>query len=211
MKNSLNPTRTRNAVLRLSLPALLAVVAAIGCGPQTAPAPQPVPGPQATPGSQPSPGPQVSPWPGTPAPQAAPASAGGLVGQWQTVLGGNPLTLTIEANGQYMQMGQDETGLKTQTSQGGPYQLTPPNTIHFTVTDWAPKTRWNFVPNPRCGVPGVTNPTNPKRDSCHQWQEWTEPQPPGSTYAYTFNGPNTMVLNNENAQESITFTRVAGQ
>jgi hypothetical protein len=37
------------------------------------------------------------------------------------------------------------------------------------------------------------------------------PQPPGSTYAYTFSGTNSMTLNNENAQETITFTRVAGQ
>jgi hypothetical protein len=37
------------------------------------------------------------------------------------------------------------------------------------------------------------------------------PQPPGSTYAYVFSGPNSMTLNNENAQESITFTRVARQ
>ena len=95
--------------------------------------------------------------------------------------------------------------------QAGPYQLTPPNTIHFTVTNWSPKTRWNFVPNPRCGVPGVPNPTNARRDSCNTEQEWTLPQPPGSTYAYSFNGPNTMVLSNENSQEKITFARVTGQ
>jgi hypothetical protein len=142
--------------------------------------------------------------------QGPQASQSGLVGQWRTTLQSGILTLTIAASGQYMQTGVPQNG-GTQTMQAGPYQLTAPNTIHFTVTDWSPKTRWIFVPNPRCGVPGVPNPTNPQRDSCHQQQEWTMPQPPGSTYAYVFSGPNSMTLNNENAQESITFTRVAGQ
>lgn len=99
----------------------------------------------------------------------------------------------------------------TQTAQGGPYQLVAPNTIVFSVTDWSPKTRMIYVPNPRCGVPGVPSPTNPRRDSCNQWQEETMPQPPGSRYAYVFNGPNTVTLNNEVARESITFTRVTAR
>jgi len=37
------------------------------------------------------------------------------------------------------------------------------------------------------------------------------PQPPGSRYAYVFNGPNSMTLSNETASESITFTRVTTQ
>ena len=208
MKNSLTPTGTSDAVLhaaRWVFPAILAVSMATGCGPQAAPGGQ---APQGPLGSQ---GPQGTPVPqGTQGPQAAPASQSGLVGQWRTVLQGNTVTITIQANGQYTQVGVPQNG-GTQTAQGGPYQLAAPNTIHFTVTDWSPKTKWMFVPNPRCGVPGVPNPTNPQRDSCRQWQEWTEPQPPGSTYAYTLNGTNSMTLNNENAQEQITFTRVAAQ
>jgi len=208
MKNSLTPTGTSDAVLRLTrwvFPAILAGSMAIGCGPQ---GPQGGQAPQGPLGSQ---GPQGTPVPqGTQGPQAAPASQSGLVGQWRSVLQGSTYTITIEANGQYMQVAVPQNG-GTQTAQDGPYQLVAPNTIHFTVTDWSPKTRWNYVPNPRCGVPGVTNPTNPQRDSCNQWQEWTEPQPPGSTYAYVFNGPNSMTLNNETAQETITFTRVTAQ
>ncbi len=181
MKNSLIPTGTSNAVLRLTrlvLSATLAGSMVISCGPLALQAQQ--------------------------APKSSP------VGQWRTVLQGVPLTISIQANGQYMQEGDPPNG-GTKTMQGGPYQLVAPNTIVFTVTDWSPKTRWNFVPNPRCGVPGVTNPTNPQRDSCHQEQEWTLPHPPGSRYAYVFNGPNSMTLNNEAARETITFTRVTAR
>lgn len=97
-----------------------------------------------------------------------------------------------------MQTGVTKTG--AQTMQGGPYQLTPPNTIHFSVTDWSPKSRVILVP---CGIPN--NPT------CNVQRLVTYPQPPGSTYAYVFNGPNSMTLNNEATPEQIVFTRVAGQ
>jgi hypothetical protein len=208
MKNSLASTKIRNAVLRLNrwiLPAILASSMATGCGPQ---APQAGPAPQGPFGS---PGPQGTPVPlGSQGPQGSPQGPqSSLVGQWRTTLQSGTLTISIAANGQYMQQGTTTTGV--QTMQSGPYQLAAPNTIHFTVTNWSPKTKWMFVPNPRCGVPGVPNPTNPARDSCRTEQEWTEPQPPGSTYAYVFNGPNSMTLNNQNAQETITFTRVTGQ
>jgi len=141
-------------------------------------------------------------------PQAAQAQQPSLVGQWRTVAQGSTVNLTIQANGQYMLMMQPPNG-GTQSAQGGPYQLVAPNTIVFTVTDWSPKTRWNFVPNPTCGVPGVTNPTNPRRDSCHQWQEWTEPRPPGGRDTYVFNGPNTVVMTDEHG--SGAYTRVTGR
>jgi hypothetical protein len=41
-------------------------------------------------------------------------------------------------------------------------------------------------------------------------QRWVNmPKPPGSEYAYVFNGPNTMTLSNQTGP--ITFTRVMGQ
>ena len=183
LKNSLIPTG-RSAVLRLILPAILMCGVVTGCGPQAGPAPRSPQSPTS---------PQVS-----------------LAGQWRTVLQGNNVTITFQANGQYMQVGVPQNG-GTQTAQGGPYALVAPNTIIFTVTDWSPKTRMIYVPNPRCGIPGVPNPTNPNRDSCNQWQEETMPEPPGSRYAYVFNGPNALTLNNEQAQETITFNRVTGQ
>jgi hypothetical protein len=196
MKNSPIPTGTSKAVLRLILPAILAGAVAIGCGPQAGQVPQAGPAPQA------------GPLPQSPAFQQTPQSS--LVGQWRTTLQSGTLTIAIEANGQYTQLGVPPNG-GTQTAQGGPYALIAPNTIAFSVTDWSPKTRMMFVPNPRCGVPGVPNPTNPRRDSCNQWQEWTLPQPPGSRYAYVFNGPNSVTLNNEQAQETITLTRLTAQ
>lgn len=180
MKNSLISARS-SAVLCLILPAILAGGLAIGCGPQAGQAPRSPTTPQA--------------------PQSS------LVGQWRIADQSGTLTITILANGQYLQTGVPQNG-GTQTAQGGPYALVAPNTIVFSVTDYSPKTRWILVPNPRCGVPGVPNPTNPRRDSCNQWQEWTMPQPPGSRYAYVFNGSNSMTLNNEQEQETMTFTRV---
>jgi hypothetical protein len=106
-----------------------------------------------------------------------------------------------------MQLGVPPNG-GTRTAQGGPYQLVAPNTIVFTVTDWSPKTRMIYVPNPG-PVPSVPNPVGPyPGPQGPQWQEEGMPRPPGSRYAYTFNGPNTLTLNNEQARETITFTRV---
>jgi hypothetical protein len=203
MKSPLNPTGTGNAVLRpvlLVLPAILAGGIAIGCGPQGMPAPQTGTGPQALPG-QPQPL----------LPQSTQSTQSSLVGQWLTTLQSGPLTLTIEANGQYMQVGQATAGQHTQMAQGGPYQLIAPNTIVFTVTDWSPKTKVMFVPEPG-PVPSVPNPVGPyPGPNGPQYQEYAIPHPPGSRYAYTFNGPNTMILSNEQAQETITFTRGTGQ
>ncbi len=82
-------------------------------------------------------------------------------------------------------------------AQGGPYQLIAPNTIVFAVTDWSPKTRIDLVP---CGIPN--------QPVCNVQRVDNIPKPPGSKYAYVFNGPNSMTLNNEQAKETITFTRV---
>jgi len=182
MKNSPIPTGTSKAVLRLILPAILAGSMAIGCGPQAGQVPQAGPSPQAPRSPQ------------SPAFQQAPQSS--LVGQWRTVLQGSTLTITILANGQYTQLGVPPNG-GTQTAQGGPYALIAPNTIAFSVTDWSPKTRMNFVP---CG-----DPNNPV---CNQPQQQPIQQPPNSSYAYRFNGPNTLILSNPNTREVITFTRV---
>jgi hypothetical protein len=181
VKNSLNSTVTSNAVVPLTRLVLPAILAG-----------------------------SIAIGCGPQAQQAQQAPKSSPVGQWRTVLQGVPLTISIQSNGQYMQEGDPPNG-GTKTMQAGPYQLVAPNTIVFTVTEWSPKTRMIYVPRPTCGVPGVPNPTNPRRDSCLQWQEETMPKPPGSRYAYVFNGPNSMTLNNETAKETITFTRVAGQ
>jgi hypothetical protein len=141
-------------------------------------------------------------------PQAAPAQQNSLVGQWRTVAQGSTVTLTIQANGQYMLLMQPANG-GAQSAAGGRYQLVAPNTIVLTVTDWSPKTKWMYVPNPTCGVPGVAVPTNPQRDSCKQEQEMTLLKPPGGRDTYVFNGPNTVVMTDEHG--SGTYTRVTGR
>ncbi len=100
------------------------------------------------------------------------------------------------SNGQYDQVGTTNTG--TQTMQAGPYQLVPPNNIVFTVTNWSPKTKIQLVP---CGIP--SDPV------CNYKRIVNMPKPPGSEYAYTFNGPNSMTLSNPTGP--INFTRVTGQ
>ncbi len=141
-------------------------------------------------------------------PQAAQAQQSSLVGQWRTPYQGGTATLTIQANGQYMLVTQPGNG-GAQSAAGGRYQLVAPNTIVLTVTDWSPKTKWMYVPNPRCGVPGVAVPTNPQRDSCKQEQEMTLLKPPGGRDTYVFNGPNTVVMTDEHG--SGTYTRVTGR
>lgn len=129
-------------------------------------------------------------------PQAAQAQQTGLVGQWRTTLPTGTLTLSFLANGQYTQLGVPAHG-GTPLAQSGPYTLVAPNTIVFTVTDWSPKTRIDIVP---CGIPN--DPV------CNVQRVDSIPKPPGSRYAYVFNGPNSMTLNNEQAKETITFTRL---
>ena len=135
---------------------------------------------------------------GTPAPQGTQGPQSSLVGQWRATLQTGTVIISIAANGQYIQNGTTTTGV--QTMQSGPYQLSAPNTIHFTVTNWSPKSRVMLVP---CGIP--SDPV------CNVQRLITYPQPSGSTYAYVFNGPNSMTLNNEASPEQIIFTRVAGQ
>ena len=90
----------------------------------------------------------------------------------------------------------------------GPLQLIAPNTIVFTVTDWSPKVKVMYIPEPG-PVPSVPNPVGPyPGPNGPQYQTYAIPHPPGSRYAYVFNGPNTLTLNNETAKETITFTRV---
>ena len=158
MKNSLRPARAGNAVARLPL---LVLAAILSCA-----------------------GPIVS------------AQQYSLAGEWRTSVQTGTITITFEANGQYNQMSVTKAG--TAEAQDGPYQLVAPNSIIFRVTDWSPKSKLVLVP---CGIPG--DPT------CNVQREQSNSKPPDSEYAYTFNGPNTLMLKNQAG--SYTFTRVATQ
>jgi hypothetical protein len=185
MKSSLISTGISNARLRLILPAILACNLAIGCGPQTGQVPQ---APQSPISPQ---SPQAAP-----APQSTQAPQSGLIGQWRTTVSSGTITIAFMQNGQYDQTGVTTTGV--QTMQAGPYQLVAPNSIIFTVTNWSPKSRIMLVP---CGIPN--NPV------CNVQRLVNYPKPPGSEYAYVFNGPNTMTLSNQTGP--MTFTRLTGQ
>ena len=126
-------------------------------------------------------------------PQAVSQSNGSVVGTWRTILPAGTITIRFEANGSYNQLSVTKSG--TQEAQDGPYWLVAPNSIIFRVTDWSPKTKMVLVP---CGIPG--DPV------CNVQREQVNPKPPDSEYTYRFNGPNTMILNNQTG--TITFTRV---
>ena len=126
-------------------------------------------------------------------PQAASQSDSSVVGTWRTTLPAGTITIAFAPNGSYNQLSVTKSGV--QEAQDGPYQLVAPNSIIFRVTDWSPKTKMVLVP---CGIPG--DPV------CNVQREQANPKPPDSEYTYRFNGPNTMILNNQTG--TITFTRV---
>ncbi|MGB8031597.1 MAG: hypothetical protein WCF30_18245 [Terracidiphilus sp.] len=126
--------------------------------------------------------------------QQAPQSS--LLGEWRATIQSGTVTISFLSTGQYDQTGVTTTGV--QTMQAGPYQLVAPNNIIFTVTNWSPKTRIVLVP---CGIPN--DPV------CNVQRVVNMPKPPGSEYAYVFNGPNAMTLTNQTG--AINFTRVKGQ
>ena len=182
MKPSLIPTGISNARLRLILPVTLACSVAAGCGPQTATSPQAPQSPQS---------------PFLPqSPQAAPAPQSSLLGEWRASIQSGTVTISFLSTGQYDQTGVTTTGVHTM--QAGAYQLVAPNDIIFTVTNWSPKSKIMLVP---CGIPN--DPV------CNVQRVVNYPKPPGSEYAYVFNGPNAMTLTNQTGP--INFTRVTGQ
>lgn len=121
---------------------------------------------------------------------AVPAQQSSLVGQWRGVFRGITLTIVIQPNGQYSQLAQSGTMM---TQQSGPYKLVSPNTIIFSVTNWAPRTQQIYHPTGTVGGYYTTELTA---------------QPPGATDTYVFNGPNTITLTDQMTHGSITMTRV---
>ena len=121
---------------------------------------------------------------------AAHAQQNSLVGQWRGVFRGITLTIVIQPNGQYSQLAQSGTMM---TQQSGPYKLVVPNTIIFSVTNWAPKTQQIYHPTGTVGGYYTTE---------------VVAKPPGATDKYVFNGPNTIILTDQMAGGSITLTRV---
>ena len=121
---------------------------------------------------------------------AAPAQQNSLVGQWRGVFKGITLTIVIQPNGQYSQLAQSGTLM---TQQSGPYRLVAPNTIIFSVTNWAPKTQQIYHPTGTVGGYYTTE---------------VVAKPSGATDTVVFNGPNTITLTDQMTHGSITMTRV---
>jgi len=120
-----------------------------------------------------------------------------LAGQWRGVYQRITITIVIQPNGQYSQLTQKGTLM---TQQSGPYSLVAPNTIIFSVTNWAPRTQKIYHPYPpsRNGTPS----------SGGYYTNQVVAKPPGATDSYVFNGPNTVTLTDQVMHGSITMTRV---
>jgi hypothetical protein len=78
------------------------------------------------------------------------------------------------------------------TQQSGPYKLVAPDTIIFSVSEWAPKTQQIYHPTGTVG--GYYTPQN-------------TPKPPGATDTYVFSGPNTVVLTDQTTHGAIKMVR----
>jgi len=128
---------------------------------------------------------------------AAAAQQNNFVGQWRGVYQRITFTIVIEPNGQYSQLTQKGTLM---TQQSGPYKLVAPNTIIFSVTNWAPRTQKIYHPYPpaRDGTPS----------SGGYYTNQVVAKPPGATDSYVFNGPNTVTLTDQVMHGSITLNRV---
>jgi hypothetical protein len=121
---------------------------------------------------------------------AASAQQNSLVGKWRGVYRGITLTIAIQPNGQYTQTAVSGT---VQTMQSGPFKMVSPNTIVFSVTEWAPKTMQVYHPTGTVGGYYTAEPAS---------------KPPGATDKYVFNGPNSMTLTDLMNRGSIPMTRV---
>jgi hypothetical protein len=121
---------------------------------------------------------------------AVPAQQNSLVGQWRGVFKGITLTIVIQSNGQYSQLAQ--SGM-LMTQQSGPYKLVAPNTIIFSVTNWAPKTQQIYHPTGTVGGYYTTQ---------------VVAKPSGATDTFVFNGPSTITLTDQMTHGSIILTRV---
>jgi hypothetical protein len=125
---------------------------------------------------------------------AATAQQGGaavqsLAGQWRGVYNGITISIVIEPNGQYSQTLQAG---KVVTQQSGPYRLAAPNTIIFSVADWAPRTQQIYHP---VGTGGY-------------YTQEPVAKPGGATDTYVFRGANTLILTDQVTHGAIAMTRV---
>jgi hypothetical protein len=121
---------------------------------------------------------------------AAAAQQDSFVGTWRGVSNGITLTVVIQPDGQYFQTAQSST---LTTQQSGPWKLVAPNTIIFSVTNWAPKTMPVYHPTGTVGGYYTQEPMV---------------KPAAVMDAYVFNGPNTLTLTDQVYHVSITMMRV---
>jgi hypothetical protein len=130
---------------------------------------------------------------------AAPGQFGGgatgqpqnsFAGTWRGTYQNITFTIVIQPNGQYTQTAQSGSLM---TEQSGPYTLAAPNTIIFSVTNWAPKAQKIYHPTGTTGG---------------YYTDQVVAKPPGATDSYVFRNANTLVLTDQMTHGSITLTRV---
>ncbi len=113
-----------------------------------------------------------------------------FVGSWSGVFAGFQLNYVLQPNFSYSER---TVSASLQTMESGNYRLAPPNMISFQVLDWEPKTMPVYHPQGTVGGYYTQQPTS---------------RPPGGTYTYVFNGPNSVTFTDINTSTSITLTRM---
>ena len=121
---------------------------------------------------------------------------GSLAGSWRAVLNINgtmvEFDMVVQPNMAFSETQKSNGGMTMQTGQ---VQQTGPDTVTFVVEDWEPKTMPSYSFAPQC--PG---------QPC--WHQIPTTKPPGGTWRYWFNGPNSLGMHDVYMGGDITYQRV---
>ncbi len=118
------------------------------------------------------------------------AQENSFVGQWSGIFKGIVITYNMDANYNY----NDRVASGSmQTTESGKYHLTAQNVIIFEVQDWAPKTQSVYHATGTTGGFYTQQPTA---------------KPPGGSFSFVFNSPNSVTLTDLTTHGSITLNRV---
>ena len=124
------------------------------------------------------------------------AQGGSLVGAWRAVMNINgamvEFDLVVQPNMAFSETQKSGGGMTMQTGQ---IQPTGTDTVTFVVEDWQPRTMPSYSLAPEC--PG---------QPC--WRQIPTTKPPGGTWRYWFNGPNTLGMHDVYLGGDITYQRV---
>jgi hypothetical protein len=118
------------------------------------------------------------------------AQQNNFAGQWRGVYQGIVFNYVMDTNYNYSDHLVSGT---MQTMESGKYHLSGQNLIIFQVLDWQPKTQNVYHPTGTVGG---------------YYTQEVLAKPPGGTFSYVFNSPNSVTLTDVNLHGSVTLNRV---